>query len=58
MVLKEFDSITAPNKDVLNWYFRDGLSPSIRAHLDKHGKDLNICNKTIKKAIDIEKKAS
>ena len=33
-VLREFDSVAAPNKDTMIRYFREGLRPSIRAQLD------------------------
>ena len=56
-VLKEFDPVAAPNEEVLIRYFRDGLRPSIRAQVDEHGRDLDIWEEAIEKAIDAEAKA-
>ena len=40
-VLKEFDSVAAPNDDSLIQYFREGLQSSIRAQLDAQSRDLD-----------------
>ena len=40
-VLREFDSVAAPNKDTMIRYFREGLRPSIRAQLDIKDQDLD-----------------
>ncbi len=57
-VLKEFDSIAAPNKETLIRYFRKGLHPSIRAQLDNRGQDLDVLYKELEKAVDAEVKAN
>lgn len=56
-VLKEFDTVAAPNEDLLIRYFRDGLRPSIRAQLDERDRDLDNWQEVIERAIDAEAKA-
>lgn len=34
-ILKEFDSTTTSNKELLIWYFEDGLKPLIHIQLNK-----------------------
>ena len=58
MVLQEFDFTTASNKKVLIYYFYNGLRPFIQAQIQKQGCNLNILEKVIKKAINIEAKAT
>lgn len=53
-VLKEFDLIAAPNKNVLIWYFQNGLRPSIQSQNDKRGRDLDTWQEAIKKPIEAE----
>ena len=57
-VLREFDSVAAPNDDSLIRYFREGLRPSIRAQLDARGRDLDSWDEVVEKAVDAEAKAS
>lgn len=53
-VLKEFDITATPNKDILIWYFQDGLKPSIHAPTQKWDWNLENWQKVIKKPIDAE----
>ena len=57
-VFKEFDPATAPTKEVLICYSRDGLKPFIQAQMDERGRDLETWEEVIKKAIDAEAKAA
>ena len=57
-VLREFDSVAAPNDDSLIWYFREGLRPSIRAQLDARGRELDSWDEVVEKTINAEAKAS
>ena len=41
VVLREFDSVTALNKDTMIRYFRESLRPSIRAQLDVKNRELD-----------------
>lgn len=58
VVLKEFISVTATNKNILIWCFRDNFCSFIKAQLDKHKKNLDIWDKVIKKTINAKAKAS
>lgn len=58
MVLKKFNPIATPNKDVLIWYFWDGFRPLIRVQLNKRDYDLENWNKAIEKTIDAKSKTS
>ncbi len=58
VMLKEFDPTNASNETTLIRYFREGLRPSIRAQLDYWGRDLDGCEKVVKKADDVEAKAN
>ena len=40
-MLKEFDSVAAFNKELLIWYFREGLWPSIQAQIDSRHQELD-----------------
>ena len=55
-MFKEFDSTTTPNKEVLIYYFCDGVSPSIQAQTDECGQGMYNWEKTIEKAINTEAK--
>ena len=57
-VLREFDPATAPNKEIMIRYFREGLRPSIQAQLDARGRDLDSWKEAVKKAVKAEAKAS
>ena len=57
-ILREFDSVAAPNDDSLIRYFREGLRPSIRAQLDARGRDLDSWDEVVEKIVDAEAKAS
>ena len=57
-ILREFDSISAPNDDSLIRYFREGLRPSIRAQLDAQGRELDSWDEVVEKAVDAEAKTS
>lgn len=57
-MLKEFDSITAPIQDLLNCSFQDNLHSFIWAQLNKYGKDFDIWDKAIEKAINTKAKTS
>ena len=57
-VLREFNSVAAPNDDSLIRYFREGLRPSIRAQLDTRGRELDSWDEVIEKAVDVEAKTS
>ena len=57
-VLREFDSVAAPNKDTMIRYFREGLRPSIRAQLDVRDRDLDSWDKVVDKTVDVKAKAS
>lgn len=56
VVLKEFNAIVAPSKDLLIGYFRDGLKLSIYAQLDKKNRDLENWQDLIKQTIDTKAK--
>ena len=58
IVLKEFVSSAAPNKEVLICYFRNGPRPSIWAQSNKLNQDLDIWKEVIEKAINAEAKAA
>lgn len=58
MVLKEFNSITTFNKDVLIWYFRDYLCSFIQAQLDEDGTNLDTWDKNIEKTINTDVKVT
>ena len=55
-MLKEFDSVAAPNEEVQICYFRNGLTLSIWAQSNKKGRDLDIWKKAIEKAIHAKAK--
>ena len=57
-VLREFDSVAAPNKDTMIRYFREGLRPSIRAQLDIKDRELDFWDEVVDKTVDAEAKAS
>ena len=57
-VLREFDSVAAPNEDTMIRYFREGLRPSIRAQLDVRDRDLDSWDEVVDKTVDAEAKAS
>lgn len=57
-MLKEFDSITIFNKDIMIWYFWDDFYSSIRAQIDEYKRNLDTWDKAIKKVINVETKAS
>ena len=57
-VLREFDSVAAPNKDTMIRYFREGLRPSIRAQLDVRDRELDSWDEVVDKTVDAEAKAS
>ena len=57
-VLREFDSVAAPNDDSLIQYFKESLRPSIRAQLDARGQELDSWDEVVEKAVDAEAKAS
>ena len=57
-VLREFDSVAAPNDDSLIRYFREGLRPFIRAQLDARNRDLDSWDEVVEKAVDAEAKVS
>lgn len=52
MVLRKFNFIAAPNKDVLICYFQDDLRLLIRAQMDKQSRNLDNWDEAIEKAID------
>ena len=56
-VLQEFHLATTPNKEIMIRYFREGLKPSVRAHLDDQGRDLDSWEKAVEKAVNAEAKA-
>lgn len=58
VVLKEFDLVTASNKDVLICYFQKGLRASIQALIDSQNQELDFWDKVLKKAITVKAKAS
>ncbi len=57
-VLKEFDPTTTPNKETLLHYFQEGLHSFIQAQLDNWGRDLDVWDKVVEKAVDAKAKAS
>ena len=57
-VFQEFDSVAAPNKDTMIWYFRKDLRPSIRAQLDVRDRDLDSWDEVADKIVDAKAKAS
>ena len=57
-VLREFDSVAAPNEDTMIRYFREDLQPSIRAQLDVRDWELDSWDEVVDKTVDAEAKAS
>ena len=57
-VLKDFDSVAALYKEVLIWYFREGLRPSIQAQMDSRHQELDFWNKVLDKSIKTKSKAA
>ena len=57
-VLREFDSVAAPNEDTMIRYFREGLRPSIRAQLDVRDRELDSWDEVVDKTVDAKAKAS
>lgn len=39
-------------------FFQEGLKPSIKAHMEQHGQDLDSWDKLVKKAVDVKAKTS
>ena len=58
VVLREFDSVAAPNKDIMIRYFREGLQPSIEAWLDIWDRELDSWDEVVDKTVDAEAKTS
>ena len=48
----------APNEDIMIWYFREDLRPSIWAQLDIRDRNLNSWDEVVDKTIDAKAKAS
>ena len=57
-VLKEFDPLAAPNKEVLIRCFREGLRPSIQTQMDSRHRELDSWDEVLDKAIEAESKAA
>ena len=57
VVLKKFDPVVAPNKEVLIWYFRKSLRLFIQAQIDSRYPELNFQDKVLDKAIKTKSKA-
>ena len=57
-MLKKFNPIAAPNKEVLIRYFQEGLQPSIQAQIDSRYWELNFWDKVLDKAIKAKSKAA
>ena len=57
-MLKKFDPVVAPNKEVLIRYFREGLRPSIQAQIDSWYWKLDSWDKVLDKAIETKSKAA
>lgn len=57
-VLKEFNNIATPTDDLLIWYFRDGMRPSIHVQLDKNDHKLDYWQVVVKQIIDVEAKGA
>ena len=57
-VFQEFASVTAPNKDTIIRYFREGLRPSIQAQLDVRDRDLDFWDEVVDKTVDAKANAS
>ena len=55
-VFREFDPTATPNEEIMIWYFREDLRPSIRAQLDAQGRDLDFWEKAVKKTVNVEAK--
>ena len=58
VVLQEFDSIVASNKDTMIWYFQESLWPSIWAQLDVSDQNLDFWDEVVDKTIEVKIKAS
>ena len=57
-VFREFNSVVAPNKDTMIWYFQEGLRPSIQAQLDVKDQDLDFWDEVVDKTVDVEAKTN
>ena len=57
-VLQEFDPAATPNKEIMIRYFREGLKPSIRTHMDARGRDLDSWEEAVEKTVNVEAKVS
>ncbi len=58
VILKEFNPTTTSNENTRIHYFLEGLRPSIQVQLDNRGQDLDVWDKVVEKAIDVEVKVS
>ena len=57
-VLKEFDPLVAPNKEVLIRCFRESLQPFIQAQMDSCHWELDFWDEVLNKAIKAESKTA
>lgn len=57
-VLKEFDLAVVYNKEILIYYFRKKLHPSIQMQLNYWGYYLDACDKVVEKTGDVKAKAN
>ena len=57
-MLSKFNSIAAPNEEILICYFCDSLKPSIWAQIDEQNRGRDTWKEVIKKTIDAEAKVA
>lgn len=54
VVLQEFDPTVSLNKEIMIWYFQEGLKPSIQVQLDAQSRELDFWEEIIEKAVNVE----
>lgn len=57
-MLKKYDSVTAPNEEVLIRCFFEGLQPFIQAQIDSQYQKLDSWEEVLDKAVEAESKAA